>query len=142
MKVNLINENFQKDYLQNLLATRGVTDINKFLDPPIDCLQDPKWLWDIETGAQWLNQVLKKEDSCILLVVDCDVDGFTSSAIIYNYIKQIKPDQEIEYILHEGKQHGLEDHMDFILNCNSTFDLIILPDSSSNDYEKHELLGT
>ena len=142
MKVNLINENFQKDYLQNLLATRGVTDINKFLDPPIDCLQDPKWLWDIETGAQWLNQVLKKEDSCILLVVDCDVDGFTSSAIIYNYIKQIKPNQKIEYILHEGKQHGLEDHMDFILNCNRTFDLIILPDSSSNDYEKHELLGT
>ena len=142
MKVNLVNENFKEEYLKNLLATRGVEDIDVFLDPPDNCLQDPGLLDNIDIGVQWLNETLEKEDSTILLIVDCDVDGFTSSAIIYNYIKQINPSQDIVYFLHEGKQHGLEDHIDLILNCDKHFDLIILPDSSSNDYNEHELLGT
>ena len=76
----------------------------------------------------------------ILLIVDCDVDGFTSSAIIYQYIKSFAPNQEIDYWLHEHKQHGLEDHITNILNCDTHYSLVILPDSSSNDYEYHEQL--
>ena len=76
-----------------------------------------------------------------MLVVDCDVDGFTSSAIMWNYIKSIKPTQDIEYILHEHKQHGLEDHIKSITESNIHYDLVILPDSSSNDYKYHETLG-
>ena len=44
-------------------------------------------------------------------------------------------------MLHEHKQHGLEDCCQAILNNNVDYDLIILPDSSSNDYQYHELLG-
>jgi len=40
--------------------------------------------------------------------------------------------------MHEGKQHGLNDCMDYILQ-NDYF-LIICPDSSSNDYKEHETL--
>ena len=74
-------------------------------------------------------------------MVDCDVDGFTSAAIIWTYIKTITPNQKISYILHEHKQHGLEDHIENIINSNIYYDLVILPDSSSNDYEYHEMLN-
>ena len=72
--------------------------------------------------------------------MDCDVDGFTSSAIMYQYIRAINPSQDITYLLHEHKEHGLEDHIEHLLNYNNIYDLIILPDSSSNDYEYHERL--
>ena len=41
MKVNLINENFTEDYLDNLLKARGVTDINEYKNPSSVCLNDP-----------------------------------------------------------------------------------------------------
>ena len=43
--------------------------------------------------------------------MDSDCDGFTSSAIMYLYIKDWFPDTIITYVLHEGKQHGLQDHI-------------------------------
>ena len=48
MKVNLVNDNYTENYLQNLLRARGVTDINKYLHPDISCLNDPLNLDNIE----------------------------------------------------------------------------------------------
>lgn len=141
MKVKLANENFTSNYLKNLLAARGVTNIEEFLDPSIKQLNSPELFDNIAKGASILTQTLLKSDSKILVVVDCDVDGFTSAAIIYQYIKLIEPTQSIDYILHEHKQHGLQDHYETLLNDNTVYDLIILPDSSSNDYKYHEGLG-
>lgn len=140
MKVNLVNENFTDNYLVNLLAARGVTNIEKFLHPDESCLNSPKLLDNINAGALLLEATLNKENSHILLVVDCDVDGFTSAAIMWHYIKSIAPSQRISYILHEHKEHGLQDHTRNIIDGNEYYDLIILPDSSSNDYEYHEVL--
>lgn len=81
-----------------------------------------------------LHNVVEQLNSKILLIVDSDNDGFTSSAIMYLYLKAIRPDIEIDYLLHQGKQHGLEDHIDTILNT-CTHDLVIIPDAGSNDYE-------
>ena len=141
MKVNLVNENFQQDYLQNLLAARGVKDIKEFLQPSVSVLNEPTNLDNMREGALLLDSVLKKKDSKILIVVDSDVDGYTSAAIIYDYIHFISQDQNIAFILHEHKQHGLQDHYEALLNSNLVYDLIILPDSSSNDYEYHEGIG-
>ena len=140
MKVNLVNENYTENYLDNLLKARGVTDIDKYKNPSSICLNDPSLLDNIDTGAIWFNEIVKERESKILLIVDCDVDGFTSSAIMYQYIKAINPNQDITYMLHEHKEHGLEDHIKHILESGINYDLVILPDSSSNDYEYHELL--
>ena len=59
---------------------------------------------------------------------------------MYLFIKGLHPDQKIVYLLHEHKQHGLEDHIKFLLDYDEPYDLVILPDSSSNDYEYHEQL--
>ena len=140
MKVNLVNENFTEDYLANLLKARGVSDVNQYLTPDESCLNSPFFLNNIKNGFLLLESILNLEDSKILLVVDCDVDGFTSSAIMWNYIKAIAPTQYIDFILHEHKAHGLQDHIDNIINSPIHYDLVILPDSSSNDYEYHEKL--
>lgn len=141
MKVKLINENFKENYLSNLLHARGIKDIEQYLNPTEDCLNSPSLLNNIEKGYSLLKQILNKENSNILIVVDCDVDGFTSAAIIWLYIKKIAPNQRLSFILHEHKEHGLQDHMD-TFDSDDFYDLVILPDSSSNDYEYHEVLGS
>ena len=70
MKIKLVNENFQQDYLQNLLAARGVKDIENFLQPTDKYLLEPQLLDNINQGALWLEETLNKENSKILIVVD------------------------------------------------------------------------
>lgn len=59
---------------------------------------------------------------------------------MYQYTELVNPNAEIDYWLHEGKQHGLQDHIDKLMNDNYEYDLIILPDSSSNDIHYHDML--
>ncbi len=141
MKVNLINENWQQDYLKNLLAARGISDLELYLNPPATALSDPHNLTNIEKGVNLLQEILQKENSTILIVVDSDVDGYTSAAIIYNYITYIAPGQYIDFVLHEHKEHGLQDHYEKLMSGDIVYDLIILPDSSSNDFDFHEGIG-
>ena len=139
MKTRLINENFKSDYVDNLLKARGIEDVKKYYEPTADCLQNPCDFKNIEAAAVLLNSVIVAGGN-ILIVVDSDNDGFTSATIMYNYIKDMAPSTQIDYVLHEGKQHGLQDHIKKLMDEGKTYDLIILPDSSSNDYVYHEQL--
>lgn len=51
--------------------------------------------------------------------------------MIYNYLKEIAPEKEIHFLIHEGKQHGFGDLMDQLHATD--WSLIIAPDSSTND---------
>lgn len=139
MKTRLVNTNFKSDYIRNLLTERGVTDVDKFYEPTPDCLQAPCDLENIGEAAMLLEESVKSGEK-ILIVTDCDVDGFTSATIMYRYLKDLAPELEIDYLLHEGKAHGLQDHIKSLLNDGKNYGLIILPDSSSNDYVYHEQL--
>ena len=139
MKTRLINENFKSDYTANLLRSRGVDDVEKYYEPTADALQDPRDLENIADAAALLHATLMGGHR-ILIVVDSDNDGFTSATIMYNYIKDMAPNAEIDYVLHEGKQHGLQDHIKNLMDEDKNYGLIILPDSSSNDYVYHEQL--
>jgi len=69
------------------------------------------------------------------------VDGYTSSALFYNYLKDNIPgDYTIDYHVPEGKEHGLATIMNLFPLDNRSCDLIVLPDSASNDYKQHEIL--
>ena len=72
-----------------------------------------------------------------LLVVDCDCDGYTSAAILYNYLYTQYPDwtyTNLDFYIHEGKEHGLHDCIDKAEN----YKLVLCPDSASNDYNEHK----
>lgn len=142
MKTKLINENFTSNYLDNLLIARGLNkeDLNYFYNVPDDsALLNPKLLNNINDGYVLLLEHLKL-NSRIALIVDSDVDGFTSSAIIYQYITKISPRTEIDYYLHSGKGHGLSDLIEDILNSEHEYGLVILPDAGSNDDTYHIML--
>ena len=82
------------------------------------------------------------ENHKALVIVDCDCDGFTSAALLINYLHDIVPswmELNLKWWVHEGKQHGLNDCMDYINSHN--FDLILIPDAGSNDYEAHAALA-
>lgn len=139
MKCQLVNENFESDYIDSLLRARGVVDTMAIKSPTRDMLLSPTLLSNMQEGAElYINKV--KNGSRFVICVDCDNDGFTSAAIIHQYTLLMNPNIEIIYLLHEHKQHGLEDHVQALLSMDEKIDLIILPDSSTNDYEYHEQL--
>lgn len=143
MRINLVNENFTEDYVANLLKARGVENVEDYYHPTEKYLQNPEALKNIRiAGALYTRIVLndKPPYSRILIIVDSDVDGFTSAAIIYQYTKQLNCHCQVDYWLHDGKQHGLSDHIDKLTSENHNYDLIILPDSSSNDAQYHDIL--
>lgn len=133
MKVKLANENFTSEYGKNLLLSRGVSNISSFMCPTMDDIQSYKGLSNIERGLSVIDKMIidHPDGARIGIVVDCDVDGYTSSAILYQYLLQIEPKFKLTYYIHKGKAHGLEEHWEQLLE--EKYDLIILPDSGSND---------
>ena len=139
MKINLINDNFSNNYVENLLMARGVENVADYFQPTAKYLQDPADLKNIRLGAALYTRVVLNGGR-ILIVVDSDNDGYTSAAIIYQYTLRLNCHCKIDYWLHEGKQHGLQDHIDRLMEEDCEYDLIILPDSSSNDAHYHDML--
>lgn len=139
MKINLINDNFTDNYVENLLKARGVENVEDYFKPTAEYLQSPLDLKNIRTAAALYTRVVMNNGR-ILIVVDSDNDGYTSAAIIYQYTIRLNCHCKIDYWLHEGKQHGLQDHIDRLMGENCEYDLIILPDSSSNDATYHDML--
>lgn len=131
MKVKLVAPNIKDNYVKNLLRARGVENVDEFLNPTRDSLESWKNLENIEQAVTLINNLVT--GAHVGLVVDCDVDGFTSAAIIAQYLKGLYPAIEFTYYIHDGKAHGLEEHWEEISEQN--FDLVIIPDAGSNDAE-------
>ena len=93
---------------------------------------------NIEEAAERLLMHLRR-GSNILFVVDSDADGFTSSSILWLYIKHIFPEANLEFTVHEHKQHGLDDKVAWITD-EARWDLVIVPDAGSYDVEEHRAL--
>lgn len=134
MKTKLVNENYTQNYISSLLQTRGIEDMERFCNPTSDDLQSWRDLENIHKGINAILDKCLEAKPKIGMIVDCDCDGYTSATIMYQYLTTtiLDPDS-IHYYLHTGKQHGLEEHWQEMLEEN--FDLIIIPDASSNDSE-------
>lgn len=129
--------------LEEILRSRGVKDIPNFINPSKKCELDPYKLENIEEAAECLINHIQ-QNSRILIVIDADADGFTSSSILWLYIKRINPNANLEFTIHTHKQHGLDDKIDWIVD-EDRWDLIVVPDAGSYDVEEHrriDELGT
>ena len=119
--------------LEDILKLKGITDINSFLNPTVENTESELLFNNIEKARDTLVEHIEK-NSVIDLVVDCDVDGNTSGANIYQYIKRIKPSIEIRYFIHKGKSHGLDEFVEEI--CLDNSQLVIVPDAGTGDVDE------
>lgn len=131
-----INHLPDESYVETLLRARGLNhdEMIQYLKPSKEVLYSPLLLKNMDAGAELLKKHLDA-NSIIYDVVDCDQDGVTSSAILYNYLKLIKPNIQILWSMHSGKQHGVE-----LDKVPHEAKLIVIPDAGSNQYEEHKIL--
>lgn len=138
-----INENYSA--LEQVLTNRGIAKekIKNYLMTTDDVINSYNLL-----GEEALKEAAMKIAKCVraeanaLVIVDSDCDGFTSSAVLINYLYDLFPawvENHLTWFMHEGKQHGLSD-LSLEPESVGLYKLIIIPDASSNDYKYHEEL--
>ena len=145
MKYELINQpNDKYSAKQQIFINRGIKeeDLVHYMNLTDNDINPPEMLGeDLLRGAAIEIKEAINENLEICVVVDCDCDGYTSSAILINYLHDLAPvytETHVHYFLHEGKQHGLQDCMDWIADCGA--DLVIIPDAGSNDWNELDKL--
>ena len=119
--------------LEDILKLKGIKDINSFLNPTVKNTESELLFDNIEKARDVFVKHIENK-SVMDLLVDCDVDGFTSASNIYQYIKRINPNIEIRCFIHKGKIHGLSEFVDSM--CEDDSKLIIVPDAGSGDLKE------
>ena len=127
----------KKDYLNTILLERGIENPDNYINPKLSDIESPINLDNMRRGYELLEHHIL-QNSKIALIVDCDCDGYTSAAIIYTFLKTYY-EVDIDYYIHEGKQHGLEDMVDKLIDKN--YGLILMPDAGSNDFDQQRALN-
>ena len=142
MRYKLIKEiNPSYNAIQQVLTNRGIAfeDIHHYLNTTDADINNAEMFGEyrMKSAAAALIQTVNSNQN-VMVIVDCDCDGYTSAAIIINYLFDLFPSWaslHLHWFLHEDKTHGLSDCMDFIQS--NDFKLILIPDAASNDYSYH-----
>ena len=125
--------------IEQVLVNRGIAlqDLRHYLNTSDSDILPPALLANVHAGAQMLIRHISQGDK-MWIQIDSDCDGYTSAALLINYINLLFPSyaqNNISYRVHEGKQHGL-----ILDTIPKDVKLVVAPDSSSNDYEVHAAL--
>ena len=131
MKYKLIGTNHYENPLRTFLENREVKDIDKYIYPDDSVIIPYHNLTDIDKAVKVYQKHIENNNK-ICVLVDPDVDGFTSAAMIYNYTRSINPDCELTYVLHDGKEHGLTSE----IVIPDDIKLLIIPDGGTNDTQQ------
>ena len=116
------NFDFNEDIIEAILEERKIDNLAEFLNPTNDFLLPYEFLKNIDKAWYTLSVALDNGKS-ILICADVDVDGCTSGAIMYRYLKHFT--DNIKITINEGKKHGVEN---FDADA-CTADLVIIVDS-------------
>ena len=131
MKYKLIGTNDYRNPLKTLLQNRNVDDVNGYINMSEEVVIPYQNLANLDKAVEtYKNHVEQNHNICV--VVDPDVDGYTSAAMIYKYTKNLNPDCKLTYLIHDGKGHGLTSEIDIPNDTN----LLIIPDAGTNDTEQ------
>ena len=147
MKYKLISQNNPKlQPIAQVLINRGIpyTEIQNYLNTTDNDINSPLLLGEdnlLAAASAIITTINNNQKAKV--VVDSDCDGYTSSAILLNYLYELFPswvENNVEWILHNGKEHGLND-MPLADWVKDEVKLVICPDSSSEDYNEHKFLS-
>lgn len=145
--------------INTVLKNRGIEDTQTYLNLDESVVQDYNDLDNMQEAVQCFVKHYEQRNK-IIVMPDSDCDGYTSSAMLYLYIKALDENYPVEYIMHQRpKTHGLsskdisipEDTKLFIIadagtndakECNELIekgiDIIILDHHDSNYQEESE----
>lgn len=125
---------FGEDELSAILKYYGVKNKDLFLKPNESVVESYKGFDNIQKAVMTYIKHIK-ENKQISLLIDCDLDGYSSAAVFYMYTKQVCEHFGYEFNIkmyhHEGKIHGLLDTIDLIEQDDS--DLVVIPDAGTSD---------
>lgn len=128
--------------METMLKNRDLTEeqVHKLLNPSLDSIEDIQNFQSINDGIEMFNKHIKKNNK-IGILVDVDIDGYTSAAIGYIFLHRFLEYKNIEMFFHDNsKEHGLQE--DIIRKVvDSNVSLLIVPDAGSEDYQQHEYLN-
>ncbi|MBN2347367.1 MAG: single-stranded-DNA-specific exonuclease RecJ [Bacteroidales bacterium] len=94
------------DVLANLLVQRNITnfeDAKAYFRPSLDNLHDPFLMPDMEKAVDRINQAIQNNEK-ILVYGDYDVDGTTSVALMYSFLR--KKHENLDYYIPDRYSEG------------------------------------
>ena len=106
IKIN--NIPVDKDILK-ILFSRGIKspgEIRDFLNPKLENLQNPNKLYDVEKSVKIIREAIRKNIN-IWIYGDYDVDGITSTAVLYLALKELGAENVSYYIPIRDEGYGL-----------------------------------
>jgi single-stranded-DNA-specific exonuclease len=137
--------------LDIIAKLRGIDEVDKFLNPTADELNDPYLIKNIEDASNRIIMAIKNNER-IVLSYDADADGITATTVLRRYLGNYT--DNVDFIYNERNHgHGIneqtgtyfiqdvidENKMDRLhlnaININKIMDadLLIIVDSSTND---------
>ena len=115
-------------FLREYLVACGIADVDAYLNPDSIKYQSPDIYKNMDVAVDMFKYA--NNNIQIGIVADSDGDGNLSAVIAYLLCKEFGKKEPI-VLFHSGKQHGIQDLMQDIIDAH--IDFLILPDSSSNE---------
>lgn len=143
MKYQLIKPvNPKYSAIEQVLKNRNIDNVQHYLNTTDKDINSFLLFGEgrLFAAARELISCINNEEDA-MVIIDSDCDGFTSSALLINYLHNLFPawvNNHLTWFMHEGKQHGLSD---FPIEDYENIKLFLIPDASSNDYVYHQTLA-
>ncbi|MFA9290361.1 MAG: single-stranded-DNA-specific exonuclease RecJ [Solirubrobacteraceae bacterium] len=106
-KINQLSEEINiSGEISTILIQRGINDFNEakaFFNPLIEDILDPFLMKDMQKAIALINKTIE-EGNKIIIYGDYDVDGTTSVALVYSYLKEFT--NKIEYYIPDRHKEG------------------------------------
>lgn len=136
--MEIVEKEQHGDLIDTILINGGVKNLDEFKHVDVSEIKetDPLKIDRMQEGVELLKYHVSAKNG-IGILIDGDADGFTSAAMMYQYLKQL--DTQATLVSSPHKNHGLQGMTEEVLNAG--VDLLIIPDAGSNDSElQNELI--
>ena len=139
MQYKLIGNNDTSNIIKTILSNRGIDDVDTYLNLTDKQTCHYNGLNNMQDAVECFIKHYENKDK-IVVMPDEDSDGYTSSAMLYLYIKALDPNYPIEYVMHsKPKMHGLGNSECYRIPNDTK--LFIMADAGTNDaIEFNELI--
>lgn len=122
--------------VEDLLYQNYVEDQKEYIDNPKEEVQKLK---NIEEAIEIFKSITIDLSRTVAIIVDSDVDGYTSASLLYKGLKRYNPNLNIQYYIHNNRSHGLTSDIS-LWDELKDISLLIVPDAGSDNSNERNFL--